>query len=304
MRTRVWGWLLLFSFAATISSAAETIPTPRLDSVFPFGGRAGTDVEVNVSGEALDEPQQLLFSNTSITASAVMTKPDRFYPDPRPVPNRFVVHVGNGVPPGSYEVWIANRLGVSNARTFFVGSVPETIKTKPNHEPKAAIDVAIDSVADGTCEPQQRDFYRFEAKKGQRLVIHSTAQYASERLDAVIALADADGKVLREVHDPLWQGGAQYSYRMSLSTGPWIEFVDPPFVAWGSSVPCVLYGYNLPGSEPAEGMTTVAGPLEKLKVNIQSPPRSSPPDAAVDTLLRPTEVSADTFAYQLVTTSG
>ena len=31
---------------------AEPIPSPRLDSVFPMGGKAGSDTEVTLSGDA------------------------------------------------------------------------------------------------------------------------------------------------------------------------------------------------------------------------------------------------------------
>lgn len=319
-------WLIPFLIQPVVS--AETIPAPRLDTVFPYGCRAGTDVEVTISGDALDGTQQLLFSRAGVTASPVMTQPDRFYPEPRPVPGKFVLHIGKDVPPGAYEVRATNRLGVSNARPFLVDTLPEILNTKANHKPKDATEINVNSVVNGTSEPQRQDFYRFEAKKGQGLVIHCCSHAADQRLDAVITLSDEQGKVLRTVHDAvrleptlaatipadgqyllsvhdfLWEGGSQFSYRLRVSTRPWIDFVDPPFVPWGEKTQYALYGHNLPDSQTTSRISEDGEPLEKLKVTIEAPDRASLIEPAVETLLRPADVSTDTFGYRLVTPDG
>src|SRR5438105_9711329 len=99
--------LIVIVAALAPRAGAEAIPTPRLDSVFPLGAKAGTDADVTISGDALEGAQQLVFSHPSITASPVLLPADRFYPQPRPEPNHFTVHVGADVPPGSYEVRLA-----------------------------------------------------------------------------------------------------------------------------------------------------------------------------------------------------
>src|SRR5688572_33054982 len=93
---------------AGVSTAQEAVPQPRLNAVFPLGGKAGTEVEVTVAGDAIEGAQQLVASHPSITAAPLMTKPDRFFPEPRPTDNKFTVKIGADVPPGVYEVRVAN----------------------------------------------------------------------------------------------------------------------------------------------------------------------------------------------------
>src|SRR5579864_6737860 len=132
MARRAFVTLIVAACCLALSTAsAEPIPAPQLDSVFPLGGKIGTDVEVAVTGEALEGAQQLIFSHPGITASPVMSKPDRLYPDPRPLPDHFTIHIAADVPGGYYELRLANRLGVSAARAFFVGSADELVKRKP-----------------------------------------------------------------------------------------------------------------------------------------------------------------------------
>ena len=62
-----------------------TYPQPRLVSVLPAGGKAGTVVEVACTGVDLEEPERLLFSNPGLKAELVPPPP----PDPKkpPPPN-------------------------------------------------------------------------------------------------------------------------------------------------------------------------------------------------------------------------
>src|SRR5438105_717898 len=110
--------LLVGALAAALFTQplhAVELPTPRLDTIFPPGVQAGSQVEVAVAGADLDEAKSLVFSHPGLTAE--------------PKEKRFVVKAGPDVPPGIYDVHVAGLLGVSNPRAFVVGDLPE--KTKP-----------------------------------------------------------------------------------------------------------------------------------------------------------------------------
>src|SRR5262245_61499698 len=97
MRRFVFG---LVALAAGGTAAAQIqlppppgLPTPRIQSVFPPGAKAGPapevtalgmtfrlDTEVTVTGTDLDEPEKLLFSHPGITAVSAAPKPPA--PDP------------------------------------------------------------------------------------------------------------------------------------------------------------------------------------------------------------------------------
>src|SRR5687767_7310052 len=168
-RRRLPRWLVplcVVLASAAPAFAQQHIPQPRLNAVFPIGGKVGTELELKFTGEALEGAQQLVFTHPSITAAPVMTAPDRFYPQPRPAENRFTVRVGPDVPPGFYEVRVANRLGLSNARGFVVGDLPEVVETSPNQDTKTATEIAVNSVVNGTCNERSFDYFSFKAAKG------------------------------------------------------------------------------------------------------------------------------------------
>ena len=311
------------------ASAQEAVPQPRLNAVFPLGGKAGTDVELTVAGDAIEGAQQLVASHPGITGAPLMSKPDRFFPEPRATDNKFAVKIAADVPPGVYEVRVANRMGVTNARSFVVGDLAETLEAEPNDDAEKAGELAVNSVVNGVCDARGYDTYKFKATKGQRLIIHCAAQRLDARTDPVVVVRDAAGKELAKAHDAvrldpvvdftvpadgeylvavndfLFSGGEEYAYRLSVSTGPWIDFVDPPIATPGAASRHTVYGRNLPGGAPADGLVGPDGrPLEKLAVSIQAPADPAAAAPAVETLIRPAEAGIPTFTYRLQSPAG
>ena len=76
---------VLCLFLAT--PAFAQMPTAMLSSVFPPGGQIGTETEVAITGENLDEATALQFSHPGISAMPKMNPPDEFSPNPTPMAN-------------------------------------------------------------------------------------------------------------------------------------------------------------------------------------------------------------------------
>src|SRR5205814_364165 len=108
-------------FVAT--SLHAQLPVPRLNSVFPCGGRQGSTIECTVAGGDLDKASTLFFSHPGITAEPVKG-------------NTFRVTVGKDVPVGQYDVRVVTPLGLSNFRAFIVSDWPETVEKEPNNDPE------------------------------------------------------------------------------------------------------------------------------------------------------------------------
>ena len=318
---RVATLLLVSTAAAAQQQAAPTVPQPKIYALFPSGGKAGTVVDVRISsGTDLDGVQKLLFSHPGITAKPLTEEPGRIYPQGRATDGKFKVSVAADVPPGIYEVRAAGYFGVTNARRFAVGSRDEVMEKEPNNDAATAQEPPLGSVITGTCEAQNYDFYKVAAKKGQRYLAEVQALRLDSRAQVVLTLLDAGGRELRRiagtrsrdalldftadvdgpyfvrVHDLLYRGGDEYHYRLSIGTGPWIDFVDPPVLKPGADNPVTVYGRNLPGGAPAEGMEIDGRPIEKLAVTIKAP---TTVDLPIQTLLRPGDSSADLISWNL-----
>jgi hypothetical protein len=146
------------------------LPTARLDGVFPAGVRAGTEVEVVLTGVDLDEADRLMFSDGGLSAVRVEGM-------------KFKVTASAGMAPGLYEVRAAGKYGISASRLFAVGAIGEVVETGDNGSVEKAMVVPVPVTVNGTTGADSADYFRFKAGKGQRLVVSC----AAERIDSQLA---------------------------------------------------------------------------------------------------------------------
>jgi len=292
---------LVASFLTAHAWAVE-LPVIRLDTISPPGGKAGSEVEVAITGADLDDAKELHFSNPGITAT--------------PKDKKFVVKIAPDVAPGVYDMRVAGLLGISNPRAFVVGDLPQAIKSVANNTPESAFELPLDSVVAASVSAAVADYYKFTAKKGQRLLIECAAAGIDSRLSPVLTVLDAnrrelvtsrrgglldftapaDGGYLLKLHDLAFAGSGEYFYRLTLTTGPHIDFVFPPCGQPGTKGKFTLYGRNLPGGAPANIAAHDGKPLEKLETEIDLPAAG---DSHVDGLLNSAGAALDGFSYRL-----
>ncbi|MBM3876165.1 MAG: hypothetical protein FJ386_05525 [Verrucomicrobia bacterium] len=313
-RTLVLGVCLIAASAA----AQVQLPQTRLLTVFPPGARSGATTEVVITGGDLDEVDRMTFTHAGITAAQKRA-------GDQPVANTFVVNVAANVPPGVYEARIIGRFGISNPRAFVVGSLPESNEASTNNSLAGAIALAVNATVNARAEANNADHFKFAAKKGQRLIVRCDSRDIDSRMDAVLVLLDATGRELDRVrraglldftapadmdciikaHDFTFGGGAEHFYRLTVSTGPWIDFVFPPCGQPGTKAKFTLYGRNLPGGTAANVKSADGKPLEKLVVDIDVPG-----DAATRLRLSgrthtsPAQAALDGFEYAITTPLG
>jgi hypothetical protein len=217
------------------------LPLPRLLTIFPPGGPVGTEVEVVVSGERIEPAETMLFSHPALTATQ---KRDA---DGKPVPNTFVVKIAADAPAGVHDAALVTALGISSARGFSVGTLPETVRTAVNTTLASATPLAVNAVCNASTTAQAIDHYRLELHRGQRIRVECHAAGIDSRLQPVIAIADeagndlaverrdrpldftaaTDGACIVKVHDLSFQGGPHCFYRLVVRE-PAADTAPPP----------------------------------------------------------------------------
>lgn len=227
-------------FASVAVAQSVCLPAPRLLTTMPMGGKAGTQVEVTISGEHLDDANELSFSDRHITAARKLNAAGQ------PEPNKYVVSIAADCPVGVYEARVMTRLGMSSSRVFSVGALAEVMETKPNTKLEEAIDLPMNSVCNGVISDRSVDYWSFEAKKGQRVIVDCATRGIDSKLDATVIIADSagrdllverrggaldftvpsDGKYVIKVHELTFKGGQAYYYRLGL----WEQPVGTPIV--------------------------------------------------------------------------
>jgi len=306
------------SFTATITHAQ--LPATRLFAVFPPGGQAGTAVDLTItSGLELEEVNRLLFNHPGITAAQRMQD---VAGKPTPVANQFAVTISGDVPPGNYEVRAVGFFGISNPRAFVVGARKELNETEPNNTREVAGAVELNQTINGRINgATDIDWFKFAGKANQRVLGDCMARRLDSKLDATLEIYDpagkrlalarnslvsrdalldvtlpADGEYLVKLYDFVYGGGEDYPYRLTLTTGPIIDFIMPPAGTPGSNGQYTVYGRNLPGGQPSD-VVSRGRPLEKLVVNIPLPGQADTLDPK--TVLEPFSAGMDAVPFSI-----
>jgi len=303
-RSRLLVWAAVLTAIPLICEAQ--LPVARLFTIFPCGGQAGTNIEVEVAGQDLDDLRQLHFSSANLTAKHLDG-------------NKFNVSITPGTPPGFYDVRAVGRFGISNPRVFAVCDFPETIAPSTNTALATAASVAIGTTVNGRAVSEAFQYFKFSASKGQRILVECEAENLDSRLAPSMTLVDAAGREVAGKHssslldlqvategeyfvrlaDTLYRGGSEYFYRLSISTNSHIDFVLPSAAAPRLQTKLTVFGRNLRGGTPS-GLTIDGNPLDRLEVEVTPPAEQS--GLALNNgsdSLKPSAVLMDGFDFRL-----
>jgi hypothetical protein len=261
---------------------------PKLDYLFPAGAQRGTSIDVTAAG-AFDRWPIM----AHVEGKGVEVKPGK-------TKGKLAVTVDKDAGPGVYWVRLYDEEGASSARPFMVGLLPEMIEQEPNDDPKKP--QAIDKprvVVNGRLDKSgDVDTFAMKLKKGETLVASLEANRTLRSpMDGVLQILSADGFVLEQnddYHDldpqiafavpkdgtylvrlfafpaapdssVRFSGKDNYVYRLTLTTGPFVEYVFPLAIERSGGAATVdLVGWNLPADlvkfpvTPREGEDTIA----------------------------------------------
>lgn len=222
--------ILIFGLAGQMSAQSVGLPAPRLLTTTPMGGKVGSELEIAITGDFLDDAGDLIFSDARIKATP---KKDA---EGKVVPDKYLVKIDKACPPGLYEARIMTRLGISSSRVFVVGTLDEVQETKANNTLATAIEMPVNSVCNGTVADRAIDFLAFQAKKGQRLIVDCATRGIDSKLNATVIIGDEagrdlvverrggvldftapkDGKYTIKIHELTFKGGPAFYYRLGL----------------------------------------------------------------------------------------
>lgn len=217
-----------FSGKAALFAQSVILPMPRLTTTMPMGMQAGSAGEVLIKGEYLDGPRSLMFSDPRIQVEQVLDESGEIDVD------RFLVTVPEGVEPSLVEARVMTRLGVSSPRAFSVSDLPEVTQSVASTDLEKAMDLGIPSICNASMPPESVCYYRIECAAGQRLMIECAAKKIESKLNAVLIVADDQGRDLVvqrrgdridftapsagqyyiKVHELTFKGGPEYFFRL------------------------------------------------------------------------------------------
>jgi hypothetical protein len=234
----------ILALAPSLLSQSVCLPLPRLLTTMPMGGRVGSQVEIVITGENIDGASDLMFTHPALSATQKRDAENKIEI------NKYVVTIAADAPPGIHEALIMTRLGISSSRVFSVGTLPEVSQSPSVTTLAKAMPLKIPSICNAVMSEKSIDHYVFESQKGHRYIVNCDSRGIDSKLDAVLIVADADGRDLVverrggtvdfiatydgkhvvKLHDLTFKGGPAYFYRLSILELPLGDSV-PVFAA-------------------------------------------------------------------------
>lgn len=190
-------------FLGLVSLASSGLASsPALSNIIPRGAQRGTEVEVAFNGARLEDAQELLIYQPGIEVTGLTVVNGNQV--------KAKLKIAADCPPGTKRIRIRCASGISDLRTFMVGTLPVVADTEPNSEFATPQTIPLNVTIDGTIGNEDVDYFVVEAKKGERISAEVEAirlgdsffdVYVAILNDARFELATSDDAAL------VWQDG-------------------------------------------------------------------------------------------------
>lgn len=266
--------LAALTLLALIASLASADPGPTLVTVFPPGVKAGETVEVTLVGTGFDGDEKLLFSDPKLKGESVpgATAPPKKGGQPGQAPPttaKFKVTAAKDAN-GIVDMRLVCKGGLTNPRAFVVGSLNEVNEKEPNNDVPEAQSLPVDSTVNGTIGANTDvDYFLVKAKAKQSLVVYCLTTSLDSKMQAEVTVITPDGRTLaanrgyrdgdavldflppadgdyliRVSQFAYTTGGADHFYRLTVTSGSWVDAAFPPLTATPGKADWVIAARN------------------------------------------------------------
>lgn len=187
---------LLFCAAAFLCAVAAPAQSPTLSTVFPAGAQRGTEVDVTFTGRRISTAQGLFLDDDDLEVVSI-TPPSKSV---NSVTMR--IRVAADCRLGGHPLRIRTDTGITNARLFHVGVLPERAERGRNDRPADAEPIPFGVTIDGRISAEDQDWFAVDVPAGAtpRIEVEG-ARLGMSAFDAYLAVHEADGTLLAEVDD-------------------------------------------------------------------------------------------------------
>ncbi|QEH35042.1 putative subtilase-type serine protease precursor [Aquisphaera giovannonii] len=273
----------LLAIALLVASGGpSTAKPPTLSALFPPGAERGQSLSVKASGTFDHWPVKCWVDGDGLSVEPAKEK------------GVLSVVVAADAMPGVRWIRIYDRDGATGLRPFVVGPLPEIAEAEPNDDPRTPqrIGAARVTVNGRLAKKGDVDGFAVELKAGAVLVADVEAnRRLGSPMDGVLQVASADGFVLEQDDDAggldprivfrapadgsylvrlfafpatpgsdiQFAGGSDYIYRLTLTTGGFLDHAFPLAVPPGGPSKVSAVGPNVPGSGPDSALDIPPG---------------------------------------------
>jgi hypothetical protein len=272
----------------------------------PSVGGASTDVlvvgktaEITLTGENIGDGNKIIVvgeKGVTIELPKPTTQPATTQPTTKPLavakPDPKSLKVIASVTPdaarGPREIRVVTPNGITKPFVVYVEDFRAVAEKEPNNSIGEGQTLKLPAIIVGAIHAAtESDFFRFEARKGQRLIFEVIASRAGSKLDSTLSLYNhlgqlvahdedangmdslidytvpADGEYVLQIRDLRYQGGGDFAYRIKAGEIPYVDVIFPLGGKRGQQISLELMGRNL--DKPKMSMM-LDGPMGKRDV--------------------------------------
>ncbi len=275
---------LLFLFSG-IAAQAQLIP--KLNSISPEWIQRGTTADITLAGENLSQISEFAFSGDKEYFSVIVAPPAKPVVRLEAAANVFStgsandgkrvaarLTIASDAVLGPHEMRVITPEGVSNPLTIRVTDTPEIVEAGGKHSLANAQQIELPVGIFGKVGvADQTDFFKFSAKKNERLIFDVQATRLGSALDSSLTVLDSTGKELARSEDAngfdslinfevpadgdyfltlrdfQHRGGDAYNYHLTAGALPFVVSIFPFGGQRGKTADLKLKGANLEGAE-------------------------------------------------------
>jgi len=231
--------LLVASCVISVASSFLSGAEPELSRITPPGFQRGTEIEVELSGNRLQDAEGVYFYEPGVELVGIEK------PESRKV--KLKLKVSPDCRLGQHALRVRTKSGITMPALFYVGALPELKEVEPNSSFNEPQKVEFNTTINGVVDREDVDYFAVDVKKGDRI----TAELAGLRLgrtffDSYIAIlnsqrfelarsddevlvyqdgicsviAPEDGTYIIEVRESSYGGSGSCQYRLSVGNFP------------------------------------------------------------------------------------
>jgi hypothetical protein len=254
------GALVLLDEAAD-KVQSEPLPVkpkpPVLNKLTPSAATRGQTVKLKLEGKYLQGATEIVAGIPGGKAT--------FTSGANPDEVDVTVTIPETTPAAAYPVKVRTPAGESAGMNFIVDLYPVVAEAESRHSPTTGQKVVLPaSIVGSIGRAGDVDFYRFETKAGQEVGVQVLTGAIGSKLDPVLQLTDASGRVLVEstngllgytcptagvyaigVRDREYRGDASMFYRLHVGDIPVVTSVYPLGLQRGTEAEIRVEGVNL-----------------------------------------------------------
>ena len=253
-------------FALLILCGALQAAPPEIKTILPRAAIPGKTTEVVITGKGLETVTGFW---STFDMKATISKRDG-------KELRVRLEVAEKTPAGIGAIRAIGPAGISNLALFLVDDLGIQAGGEKNTSPSSATLVEPPCAIDSSTQADQRSYYRFRAKAGQRLSFEVLGQRLGSQLDPVLRIlndggkevafnddavgadsrlawrCEKEGEYLVELRDVTYRGGNAFGYRLRVGDFPMVSAPYPLRAEQGQSTKISIAGVDSADVEDRE----------------------------------------------------